>query len=147
MAHDPCIKNRMLEPDPAPDYIPPQEPQWATSDVIAHLQEIVQDGESLRPTIRQCLMVSDTPDDSIVSPDNVPSLLQPVDTITTNPATERNEVKYCHPDVIRYELVDNSQQKHKLKSTSRVMRQAMSKALPPTLEFRLHLDGGGPICQ
>jgi hypothetical protein len=127
MAHDPCIKNRMLEPDPAPDYIPPQEPQWATSDVIAHLQEIVQDGESLRPTIRQCLMVSDTPDNSIVSPDTVPSL----------------QVKYCHPDAVRYELVDNIQQKHKLKSTSRVMRQAMSKALPPTLEFRLHLDGGG----
>mmetsp|Transcript_1233 Transcript_1233/g.1892 ORF Transcript_1233/g.1892 Transcript_1233/m.1892 type:complete len:370 (+) Transcript_1233:926-2035(+) len=113
---------------------------------------MVEHGEPLWPTIRMCLRQNDSPDVLFSSQENIDSshvLLRD----KYQQAAESNFegaqlfletdlIQPIHPEATRYALVDDDQYKYKLKSTSRVMRQAMQKELPPMMEFRLHLDGG-----
>mmetsp|Transcript_1224 Transcript_1224/g.1878 ORF Transcript_1224/g.1878 Transcript_1224/m.1878 type:complete len:215 (-) Transcript_1224:4473-5117(-) len=155
------MTDALLEPDPAPNYIPTSlssQSMPSTTAVVDHLRDLVEVGEPLRPTIRMCLTAPDSPEvyTRFQEKENVSTLsvedFQSHNGIFDPGIFDPGGALLCdadsapqppvHPDAIRYELVDVDRHKYKLKSTTRVMRKAMSKELPPTVEFRLHLDGG-----
>lgn len=120
--------------------------------MVRQLKNLIDHGESIRPTISTYPTPCDSTEVFIGSQEYIPSISLPCDELIplnhrelpagVTLSTESCDFQPIHPDATCYPLDDKDQPKYKLKSTARVMRQALVKQLPPLMEFRLHLDGG-----
>jgi len=116
-------------------------------DVITQLKEKTNtdsnnNNSTIRPTINFCAF---TP--TSLAEDAEIEHLAP---LTTENITEANseldrEPVQLEPLAPRIPLEDNASYKYKAKSTTRIMRKAISKELPAIVDFRLHLDGGANL--